>query len=178
MTQKVKLATTWMDACSGCHMSIFDMDERLLELADHVDFVYTPLVDHKEFPQDVDVVLLTGSVSYDEDSEKLTKMRKRSRIVVALGDCAVSGNVPVMRNPFKVSEVLERSYIETADVNPQIPTKLVPELNPYVKPIHEVIKVDVFVQGCPPSADIVYYVLTELVAGRMPDLSDKTRPGA
>jgi len=159
-------------------MSIFDMDERLLELAELVDFVYTPLVDCKEFPENVDAVLVTGSVSYNEDIEKLFKIRERSTIVVALGDCAVSGNVPVMRNPYKVAQVLERSFIETADINPQIPKKLVPELIPYVKPVHEIIDVDVFVTGCPPSAAIIDYVLTELVAGRKPDLSDKTRPGA
>ena len=178
MSEKVKVATVWMDGCSGCHMSVFDMDERLIELAEHVEFVYTPLVDHKTYPEGVDLVLIEGAVSYDEDIEKLNKIRERTRTVIALGDCAVSGNVPTMRNPFEVAEVLERAFIETSSVNPQIPTEDIPALLPYVQPIHEVIDVDLFVQGCPPSADIIYYVLTELVAGRVPDLEDKTRPGA
>jgi NAD-reducing hydrogenase small subunit len=175
---KVKVATIWMDGCSGCHMSFIDMDERLLDLAEFIDLVYSPLVDLKDFPDDVDVTLIEGAVSYDEDFEKLHHIRERTKILVALGDCAVGGNVPAMRNPFTVPEVLERAFIETATVNPQIPSEIVPRLNPYVKPLHDVVDVDVFVQGCPPSADLIYYVLTELVAGRTPDLSDKTRPGA
>lgn len=175
---KVKVATLWLDACSGCHMSIFDMDERLLELAEHVEFVYTPLVDQKEFPEGVDVALITGSVSYDEDLEKLQKVRERTKTLVALGDCAVSGNVPTKRNPFKVADVLEHTFIDLATEQQQLPTDSLPQLLPFVRPVHEIVDVDLFVQGCPPSADLIYYVLTELVAGRTPDLSDKMRPGA
>ncbi len=174
---KVKVATHWLDACSGCHMSIFDMDERLLELAELVEFVYTPLVDQKEFPEDVDVAIITGSVSYDEDLEKLRKMRKRTKFLIALGDCAVAGNVPTMRNPFKVDEIMEFAFIDLATEQKQIPSTALPQLLPYVMPLHAVVDVDLFVQGCPPSADLIYYVLTELVAGRTPDLSDKMRPG-
>jgi NAD-reducing hydrogenase small subunit len=175
---KKKVATLWLDGCSGCHMSLFDLDERLLDLAEHIDLVYSPLVDYKEFPEGVDIALIEGAVSYDEDLEKLHKVRARTKILVAFGDCAVAGNVPTMRNPFKVAEVMERAFIETADVNPMLPAESLPDLLPYVKPVHEVVKVDVFIQGCPPSADTIYYVLTELLAGRMPDLADKTRPGA
>lgn len=179
MSEKLKVATIWMDGCSGCHMSLLDMDERLLELAaEHIDIVYSPLVDHKEYPEHVDIALIEGAVSYDEDFEKLKKIRARTTTVIALGDCAVAGNVPTLRNPYKVAEVLEHAYIATADVNPQIPTESIPSLLPYVHPLHEVIPIDVFVQGCPPSADTIYYVLTELVAGREPDLQEKTRPGA
>jgi NAD-reducing hydrogenase small subunit len=175
---KVRVATLWLDACSGCHMSIFDMDERLLELAEQVDFVYTPLVDTKEFPEEVDVAIVTGSVSYDEDLEKLQQVRARTKTLVSLGDCAVSGNVPTKRNPYKVADVLDHSFIDLATEQQQIPQQSLPQLLPYVRPLHEVVDVDVFVQGCPPSADLIYYVLTELVAGRTPDLADKMRPGA
>jgi NAD-reducing hydrogenase small subunit len=175
---KVKVATTWLDACSGCHMSIFDMDERLLDLAEVVEFVYTPLVDHKEFPQEVDVTIVTGSVSYDEDLEKLHKIRARTKILVSLGDCAVSGNVPTMRNSYKVADVLNHTFIDLATENQQLPAVSLPKMLPFVRPVHEIVPVDLFVQGCPPSADLIYYVLTELVAGRVPDLEDKMRPGA
>lgn len=175
---KVKVATLWLDACSGCHMSIFDMDERLLELAEKVEFVYTPLVDQKEFPDEVDVAIVTGAVSYDEDLEKLRKVRERTRTLVSLGDCAVSGNVPTKRNPYQVSDVLEHSFIDLSTEQQQIPQRSLPQLRPTVRPVHEVVDVDLFVQGCPPSADLIYYVLTELVAGNLPDLSDKMRPGA
>ncbi len=175
---KVTVATIWMDGCSGCHMSLLDMDERLIELAEQIEIVYSPLVDNKQYPEQVDVAIIEGSVSYDEDFEKLKKIREHTRIVVALGDCAVVGNIPTMRNPFPVAEVFERSYIENAATNPGIPTEGVPKLLPYVKPLHEAIDIDVFVQGCPPSADTIYYVITELIAGRTPDLTGMTRPGA
>ena len=175
---KVKVATIWMDGCSGCHMSLLDMDERIIELADQIEVVYSPLVDNKHYPEEVDVAIIEGAVSYDEDFEKLQKIRAHTKIIVALGDCAVAGNVPTMRNPFPVAEVLEHGYIETTTANQQIPSENIPALLPYVKPIHEIIEVDVFVQGCPPSADTIYYVLSELVAGRLPELADKTRPGA
>jgi NAD-reducing hydrogenase small subunit len=175
---KVTVATIWMDGCSGCHMSLLDIDERIIDLAEHIEIVYSPLVDNKHYPEAVDVAIIEGAVAYDEDYKKLKKIRARTKIIVALGDCAVAGNVPTMRNPFPVTEVLEHSYIETATANQQIPTENIPALLPYVKPLHDVIDIDVFVQGCPPSADTIYYVLSELVAGRTPDLRDKTRPGA
>ncbi len=175
---KVRVATVWLDGCSGCHMSLIDMDERLIELADVIDVVYSPLVDMKDFPEEVDVAIVEGAVSSTDDLEKIRKIRAHTRILVALGDCAVAANVPSMRNPFKVKDVEARAYLENVDLQPQVPDQVVPRLLPYVKPIHEIVPVDVFVQGCPPSADTIYYVLTELVAGRKPDLIERTRPGA
>ena len=175
---KARVATLWLDGCSGCHMSIFDMDERLIELADRVDFVYTPLVDRKEFPEDVDVTLVEGAVGYYEDIPKLKKIRERTRLLVSLGDCAVAGNVPVMRNRFPAEEVLEQTFVDNADEQKQMPRDSLPRLLPTVRPVHEIVDVDLFVQGCPPSADIIHFVLTELLEGRTPDLTAKTRPGA
>lgn len=174
---KVKVATVWLDGCSGCHMSILDMDERLIELAEVCDFVYTPLVDNKEYPPDVDVAIVEGAVSTDEDEHKIKIIRERTKIIIALGDCAVAGNVPTMRNRWSVQEVMERAYIETADIQAQLPDQVVPTLLPVVRPMHEVVPVDVYLQGCPPPADQIYYVLSELVAGRQPDLTGKMRPG-
>lgn len=175
---KVRLATVWMDGCSGCHMSVLDMDERLIDLIRHVDLVYSPLVDTKEFPENVDVVLIEGAVSSTEDVEKIHKIRQRSKILVALGDCAVTSNVPSMRNRFKVEDVEHRAYIENAANNQHIPNKVIPPLLAKSRPVHEFVKVDVFVPGCPPEADTIHFVLTELVAGRLPDLVGKTHFGA
>ena len=175
---KARLATVWLDGCSGCHMSFLDLDERLIELAPLVDLVYSPLVDTKEFPEDVDVVLVEGAVSTEEDLKKICTVRKRSKLLVSLGDCAVTANVPSIRNRFSVEAVEHRAYIENAQLNQQVPREVIPRLLAKSRPVHEFVKVDVFVPGCPPSADTIYFVLGELLAGRMPDLIDKTRFGA
>lgn len=175
---KVTVATVWLDGCSGCHMSLIDMDERLIALTEYVDIVYSPLVDMKAYPDEVDVAIVEGAISSTDDLKKIKKIREHTKILVALGDCAVAANVPSMRNPFKVADIEARAYIENVDIQPQIPREVVPPMLPIVRPIHEVVDVDVFVQGCPPSADTIYYVLTELVAGRKPDLINRTRPGA
>ncbi len=175
---KKKIATIWMDGCSGCHMSFLDIDHRLLDLADLIEIVHSPIVDHKDFPPDVDVTLVEGAVSSDEDYEKILKVRARTKILVAMGDCAVSANVPAMRNRFTPKALQEAVYLAPNMANPQLPHGTVPILLPRVRPVHEVVKVDVFVPGCPPSNDTLFYVLSELIHGRMPDLSDKTRFGA
>jgi NAD-reducing hydrogenase small subunit len=176
--KKLRLATAWLDGCSGCHMSALDMDERWIELANLVDLVYSPLVDAKEYPENVDVVLVEGAVSSEEDLEKIQKIRERTKILVSLGDCAVTANVPSMRNRFPVAEVEHRAYIENAQLNQQVPRQVIPALLPKSRPVHEFVDVDVFVPGCPPSADTIHFVLMELLAGRMPDLAAKTRFGA
>jgi len=166
-----------MDGCSGCHMSLLDMDERILQIAPLIELVYSPLVDAKEFPENVDVVLIEGAVSSEEDLEKIQKVRSRSKFLVALGDCAVTSNVPGMRNQFTVEEVENRAYIENAGLNQHIPKEVIPALLQRSRPVHEFVKVDLFVPGCPPPADTIFYVLSELLAGRMPDVTDKTRFG-
>jgi NAD-reducing hydrogenase small subunit len=173
-----KLATVWLDGCSGCHMSFLDMDERLIELASLADLVYSPLVDTKEFPSDVDITLVEGAVSSEEDLHKIQKIRRQTKLLVSLGDCAVTANVPAMRNPFPVQAICDRAYRENVTQTPGIPDQVVPRLLPYARPVHEVVSVDVFIPGCPPSADVIHYALTELLEGREPKLSSRTRFGA
>jgi NAD-reducing hydrogenase small subunit len=175
---KLKMATVWLDGCSGCHMSFLDIDERIIELAGKIELVYSPLVDAKQFPEMVDLTLVEGAVASEEDKHKIEHIRKHTRVLVSLGDCAVTANVPSMRNPFGVEKVCSRAYCENAAANRQIPSEIVPKLLPQVRPVHEMVDVDVFVQGCPPSADVIYYALTELIAGRKPELSKVARFGA
>jgi NAD-reducing hydrogenase small subunit len=175
---KLKLATVWLDGCSGCHMSILDMDERLIDLADLVDLVYSPIVDTKVFPEYVDIALVEGAVASVDDEAKIKKIRAHSRTLVAMGDCAITGNVPSMRNPIGPDAVLHRAYIENASAQPQIPCVVVPRLLSIVRPIHEFVKVDVFLPGCPPSADTFHIALTALITGEPLDIPALSRFGA
>jgi NAD-reducing hydrogenase small subunit len=169
--KKVSVATVWLDGCSGCHMSLLDIDERLIELADAINIVYSPLVDHKTFPEQVDLTLVEGSVSSEEDLAKIRLIRAHTRLLIAMGDCAITGNVPSLRNPFGPDKILQHVYLQHA------PREIVPPLLPRVLPVHQVVAVDAFLPGCPPSADVLYFALTELLAGRIPQVSDQTRFG-
>jgi NAD-reducing hydrogenase small subunit len=175
---KLKVATVWLDGCSGCHMSFLDMDERLLKLSELFDLVYSPIVDAKVFPEMVDLALVEGAVASVDDEVKIKKVRAYSKLLVAMGDCAVAGNVPSMRNPIGPEAILDRAYIENATLQPQIPCVVVPRLLNVVRPIHEFVKVDVFLPGCPPSADTFHAALTALVTGAPLDISALTRFGA
>jgi NAD-reducing hydrogenase small subunit len=175
---KLKLATAWLDGCSGCHMSILDMDERLLEIAELVDIVYSPIVDTKEFPDYVDITLVEGAVASVDDEKKIKKIRAHSKLLVAMGDCAVAGNVPSMRNPIGPKAILNRAYIENATAQQQIPCVVVPQLLRVVRPVHEFVKVDVFLPGCPPSAETFHTALTALITGAPLDIPALTRFGA
>lgn len=152
---KPTFATVWLGGCSGCHMSFLDLDEFLIDLAGIVDVVYSPIADVKTYPEGVDVVLVEGAVNNVENLEFIRLVRERSKLVVAFGDCAVTGNVTAMRNPLGAPRpALDRAYIDQADIAAKLPEEagIVPPLLDQVMPIHAVIDVDVFLPGCPPSA--------------------------
>ena len=152
-------------------MSLLDTDERLLELTERADLVYSPIVDTKEFPEHVDVCLVEGAVSSEEDLHKIKMVRERTTTLIAFGDCAVTSNVPGMRNPIGVPPLFERAYVENATTNKQLPSSVVPKLLPTARPVHRVVKVDVFLPGCPPDADLIYSMLDDLLAGRVPNVA-------
>lgn len=177
---KPKVATVWLDGCSGCHMSFLDLDERLIAIAEAVDVVHSPVVDPKDFPHDVTMTLVEGAVSSDHDLELAHIMRERSKLLVSLGDCAVTSNVPSMRNPYKDQVLLDRAYVENADVaqgHPRTGERGVPPLQVKARPLHEIVHVDLFLPGCPPPADAIHHAITEVLAGRMPEPSTLTRFG-
>jgi NAD-reducing hydrogenase small subunit len=159
---KLKLATVWLDGCSGCHMSFLDMDERLLK---RISRERRPHAGGRRGEQ---------RRRSAQDSDRAAA----DNHLVSLGDCAVTANVPGMRNSFGVKAVYDRAYRENVTFDPGIPNQVVPALLPYSRPVHEIVTVDVFVPGCPPSADTIFYVLTELLEGRQPDVSLKTRFGS
>jgi NAD-reducing hydrogenase small subunit len=159
-------------------MSFLDLDESLIDLAKKIQVVYSPIADVKTFPENVDVTLVEGAIGDEDQLELLRKAREQTKILISLGDCAVTGNVPALRNVLEDSDraVLQRAYVENADVNPQIPND-VPKLLKKVRPLHEAVKIDYFIPGCPPPADIIGYVLTELLSGRTPNMEGRSKYG-
>jgi NAD-reducing hydrogenase small subunit len=169
---KTKVATAWLGGCSGCHMSFLDMDERLIELADKIELVYSPFADIKEFPNNVDITLVEGAITNSENEEMAHIIRKNSRLVIAFGDCATTGNVTAMRNPIPLQEIQKRSYIDLADKNPRIPDEFtcIAQLLKTAQPLHEIIKIDAWLHGCPPTADQIWFTISELLQGKIPEL--------
>ena len=166
--RKARIATVWLGGCSGCHMSFLDTDEWLFEFAERAELVYSPLVDIKEFPSDVDVTLVEGAVANEDNRELAEIVRANSKTVVSFGDCAVTGNVTAMRNPLgDPTQILIKVYVEAPDRDGVIPNEegIVPALLPQVLPLHRVISVDVYLPGCPPPAERIRTAVTALLDG-------------
>ena len=174
--RKLRFATVWLAGCSGCHMSFLDLDEFLIDLAEQVEVVYSPVgSDIKHYPEQVDVCLVEGAVANEDNLELARQVRQRTALVISFGDCAVTANVPGMRNLLDAGHdsaraVLERGYIELADQGAQLPHApgIVPELLDKVLPLHEVIPVDLYLPGCPPSAERIREAITPLLCGERP----------
>jgi NAD-reducing hydrogenase small subunit len=164
--QKPRIATAALCGCFGCHMSLLDIDERILQLVELVEFDRSPITDIKNVGQ-CDIGLIEGGVANAENVEVLRDFRRHCKILVAVGACAVNGGVPAMRNQFELKECLVEAYINGIGVeDPQIPDDPeIPLLLDKVHPIHEVVKIDYFLPGCPPSADTLWTFLTEILAG-------------
>ncbi len=175
MSAKVTVASDWLAGCAGCHMSFLDIDERIVQLLQSVRLSSTPITDLKHpDEQGVDVGILEGAVANSATEEVARRMRARCKVLIALGDCAVFGGVPTMRNCVGINEALTRAYIESeSTVDGTIPHHEDIAVMQETRAIDQVVPVDIYLPGCPPSADAIYYVLSELLAGRKPELKGK-----
>ena len=169
--RKIRVATASLGGCFGCHMSLLDIDERLFELVQHVAFDRSPLTDIKEFG-DCDLGIIEGGVCNADNVHALREMRARCTVLVALGACAINGGLPAWRNTLPLKTIMDEIYGEargnTDGVKLDDPE--LPLLLDKVHPLGEVVRIDYYLPGCPPSADAIWAVLTELVQGRTPHL--------
>lgn len=168
--ERLKLATIWMGGCSGCHMSLLDMDEWLIDLAQQVDLVYSPLVDTKAYPAHVDVALVEGAIANEDHLRLIHEIREHSTLLISLGDCAITGNVTALRNLTGDTQSL-LSYVY-GSVTPHDPG-IVPLLTESVRPVHAVVPVDLYLPGCPPPAPRIRALLEQLLAGEKPHLAGR-----
>lgn len=170
--RRLRIASAWLGGCSGCHMSFLDLDEFLVDLAGIADYVFGPLVDTKKFPRDVDITLVEGAVTNEDNRELAFAIRENTRVVISFGDCAVTGNVTALRNLLGEPEpMLQRVYVEQPDLSGQLPTQVVPALLPTAEPLHELIPIDAYMPGCPPSAERIKATvmsLAEAILNREP----------
>jgi NAD-reducing hydrogenase small subunit len=175
MAEKITVASDWMCGCAGCHMSLLDIDERIVTLVQAATLMSTPITDLKHPSKDgVTVGILEGGVNNSASEEVAKMFRERSKVLIALGDCAVFGGVPTMRNTCGIQEALQRAYVETeSTVDGHIPAHEDIAVMQEARALDQVVPVDIYLPGCPPSADAIWFVLTELLAGRMPDLKGK-----
>lgn len=167
---KPKIATTSLAGCFGCHMSLLDIDERILDLAELVEFHKSPINDIKTFSAQCAVGLIEGGCCNEENVEVLRAFRSSCDILVSVGDCAIMGGIPAMRNMVPLEECLQEAFVDGPTVhNPSgaIPNDAeIPLLLNKVYPCHEVVKIDYHLPGCPPPADTLWEALVALLNGK------------
>jgi len=165
------VATTSLAGCFGCHMSILDIDERILQLIDLVDFNKSPIDDIKEFTQMCDIGLIEGGCCNSENVHVLKDFRKNCKILVSVGECAIMGGLPALRNNIPIKECLEEAYLNGPSTKNANPDRIMPNneelpiILDKVYPCHEIVKIDYYLPGCPPRADLIWNALVALVTG-------------
>jgi NAD-reducing hydrogenase small subunit len=167
---KPVIASASLAGCFGCHMSLLDIDERILPLLDLVEFNKSPIDDIKRFTKPVDVGLIEGGCCNSENVEVLRSFRKNCKVLVSVGECAIMGGLPALRNSIPLKECLDEAYLNSPSIAAEdrlIPNdEDLPIILDRVYPCHEIVKIDHFLPGCPPSADLIWEALTALVEGR------------
>lgn len=172
MEGRMSIGSIWLGGCSGCHMSFLDLDERLFELLNRASILFSPFSDIRALPEELDILLVEGAVAQNQDWPLLKRLRSHARTVVAFGDCAVIGNVTAMRNNLDRNHMLRQTYGAEGPAMGRDPAFHLPVLLDTVLPLHRVIDIDIFLPGCPPPADLIWYTLHELLEGRRPVIDD------
>lgn len=171
---KPKVATTSLCGCFGCHMSLLDIDERILDLVQLIDFDRSPINDIKEIDGEVEIGLIEGGCANEENVKVLQEFRQHCKVLISVGDCAINGGIPALRNMVPLKECFEEAFLNGPTVhNPEgkVPDDdEIPLLLDKVYPCHEVVKVDYHLPGCPPSADTLWVALTALLADKPVEL--------
>lgn len=174
--ERLRFASLWLGGCSGCHMSFLDMDEWLIDLAERVEVVYSPIADIKEYPENVDVALVEGSLANEDHIELIKKVRANTKVLISFGDCAITGNVTALRNMVGTAEqVLQRIYAEGAKPGAPVPNEpgIVPVLLDRVQPVHALVTVEMYLPGCPPPAPRIRALLEQMLAGETPHMAGR-----
>jgi len=168
--EKPKIATASLAGCFGCHMSLLDIDDRILKLVELVQFDKSPVDDIKKFTGRCRIGLIEGGCCNEENVHVLQDFRKHCDILISVGACAIMGGLPALRNAIPLKECLDEAYLNGPTVyNPdgKIPNDPeIPLLLNKVYPCHEVVKIDYFLPGCPPPADTLWEALVALLSDK------------
>ena len=138
-TQRPKVAFFDFACCEGCQLQVANMGEELLEVLELIELVEFREVMSEKWDQDYDVAIVEGSITDDHAVERINNIRKKARVLVAYGSCATIGGVNGMKNNFDLEDIRKYVYGKNARFFPTLETRAV----------HQVVKVDYFVHGCP-----------------------------
>lgn len=174
----VKVAEEWLNICGGCEVTILDIGEPLLDLLPNLEFVHIPvLMDHKYFGQtgekqeleipEADVGIISGGIRNEEEKQIAQEMRKKCKILIALGSCACYGGIPALANQYTLNELYDKVYRGSKTTKPaDNPTEDLPAMTDRVYALDELIKIDVYIPGCPTAPELVAEALTCLLQGK------------
>ena len=172
---EVSVNTEWLSDCSGCHVAIVDLHEKILSVLQAIKIQRCPvLTDVKDYPH-ARVGLVSGAIRNEHDREAALKMRGSCDIVIAWGSCAVFGGPAGAGNIHTPAQIAAAVYLENkTTVSAPPPAQLVSPLESVVSPLDTVIEVDLYLPGCPPHPAFVFEALSALVEGREPEVNRRS----
>jgi len=181
----VKIAEEWLSTCGGCEVTIMDIGEPLLELLPKLEFVHMPvLMDHKYYGQtgekdfeipEADIGLISGGIRNEDNAKVAEEMRKKCKTLVAVGACANFGGIPALANMFTLPDLMETVYRKTKSTEmAENPSEDLPPLRDRVYALHEVVKVDIGLPGCPTTPELMAQAITSLLDNKPFALSERS----